>query len=326
MEKQTKRVILLFSLILMIIPMVIFPKRLGLPLISGSAVYMLYEFVFYGLVLYFFRRQTKLVTVLIGSALTLVYRMGLGAGFGLTIIIMYNIDSTIAFSLGMGKYLPAVLLHVLAAPFVMHSVYMGLADKLSPRRRPVYRREVSRPAAVKTEEATKPVTPSNENIPAPVSGISSRKSASQRKGSETAVDSDNQFERAVSYIGESGAVRMALLVDEEGLPLARFSRCDEDPELWAPLSIILEGANRNLLHQYSRRGGIPDRIDIGTRNMRIILRRIEHVTLMVLAEQNVDETILIRIAQAADMVRKYMSERYSPALFARVEERYVSNS
>jgi hypothetical protein len=48
--------------------------------------------------------------------------------------------------------------------------------------------------------------------------------------------------------------------------------------------------------------------------------------LVVLAERDADETVLIRLAQAADMIRKYMSERYSPALFARVEERYVSNT
>jgi predicted regulator of Ras-like GTPase activity (Roadblock/LC7/MglB family) len=139
------------------------------------------------------------------------------------------------------------------------------------------------------------------------------------------ADDENQFERAVTYIGESGAVKMAILVDEEGLPLACFNRCNEDSELWAPLANVLEGNNRMLLNHYNR-GGAPEKIDISTGKFRIILRRIEHVTLMTLAEHNADETILIRIAQAADMVRKYMSERYSPAMFARVEERYVSNS
>lgn len=44
---------------------------------------------------------------------------------------------------------------------------------------------------------------------------------------------------------------------------------------------------------------------------------------MILAEKSIDETVHIRINQAAEMVRKYMSERYSPDTFARVEERYV---
>lgn len=324
MEKQTKRLILLFSLILVVIPMVIFPRRLGLPLISGSAVYMLFEFVYYGVVLFFVRRQASLKTVLIGSALTLVYRMGLGALFGLTVIVRFPMDSTVAFSLGMAKYIPAVLLHVIAAPFVTRLVYAGLADSLDQVRPPRRQFQKSTEAKIITDqEAATPIKSAVEERPfvTPI-GVTRTESLTP---TPTPSDNENQFERAVAYIGESASVKMAMLVDEEGLTLACFSRCDEDIELWAPLSIILENSNRRLLHQYNR-GGDPEKIDIGTRNARIILRRIEHVTLMILAEQNIDETILIRIAQAADMVRKYMSERYSPALFARVEERYVSNS
>jgi predicted regulator of Ras-like GTPase activity (Roadblock/LC7/MglB family) len=324
MEKQTKRLLLLFSLILVVIPMVIFPERLGMPLISGSAVYMLFEFVYYGVVLYFVRRQASLKTILIGSAMTLVYRMGLGAVFGLSVIIMHAMDSTVAFSLGMAKYLPAVLLHVIAAPFVMRMVYVGLADNLAPISAP--QRQFNKPVEptiINNQETTAPYTTSTEEKPISSSiGVTRMESVTP---TPAPTDHENQFERAVAYIGESASVKMALLVDEEGLTLAGFSRCDEDFELWAPLSIILENNNRRVLQHYNR-GGDPDKIDIGTRNARIILRRIEHVTLMILAEQNIDETILIRIAQAADMVRKYMSERYSPALFARVEERYVSNS
>jgi len=329
MEKQTKRLILLFSLILVIIPMVIFPNRLGMPLISGSAIYMLYEIIFYAAVLYLFRRPARLTTILMGAALTMVYRMALGAAFGLSIIVMYSMDSTIAFSLGMGKYLPAVILHVLAAPFVIRSVYMELAENMAPDQaeRKSYQAQTARPVIIDQERTvpnpasventvprssltTAPVTPvRNENIPSPA----------------THSDDENQFERAVNYLGESATVKMALLVDEEGLILARFNRCQEDIDLWAPLALILEKQNGQLLRQYHRNGH-PDKIEIGTKNMRVILRRIEHVILLILTEQTVDEIIQIRIAQATDMVRKYMSERYSPALFARVEERYVSNS
>jgi predicted regulator of Ras-like GTPase activity (Roadblock/LC7/MglB family) len=250
--------------------------------------------------------------------------MALGAVFGLTIAVMYKLNTTIAFSLGMAKYLPAILLHVMAAPFVMRSAYLELAESLSPDqpvRRP-YRETEAKPVIF--DQDTVPASSSPTVEPPVVSHIQTPV-AENPKPSPMRHDDDNQFERAVAYIGESGSVKMALVVDEEGLPLARFSRCQEDTELWAPLAIVLEGNNRALLERYHR-GGMPDKIDIGTGKMRIILRRIEHVTLMVLADKSVDETILIRIAQAADMVRKYMSERYSPALFARVEEHYVSNT
>ncbi len=315
MNRQNKRVMLLFSLILVIIPMVIFPSRLGLPLMSGSAMYMLYEVVFYGVVLYLFRREASLSTLLAGSALLLVYRMALGAVFSLTIVIMYGLGLSVAFSLGMAKYLPAVLLHVLATPFVMKRYYLNMAHDLSPARR----RSGATDSFSTTAHREDTVPQGGHHAPAV------GRQFEPIRPQQSVGDDDNQFEKAVMYLGEAASVKLAVLTDEEGLSLARFTRSDEDEELWGPLALILDGHNRRVLNQY-RRGGEPEKIDITTRNGRILVRRIEHVILVVLAEHDADETLQIRIAQAADMIRKYMSERYSPALFARVEERYVSYS
>ncbi len=325
MNKQSKRLILLFSLILVIIPTVIFPDRLGLPLMSGSAVFMLFEVAFYGFVLFLFRRDANLQTLTMGAALLLVYRMAVGAVFSLAIIIKFGtgIATGMAFSLGMTKYMPAVLLHVLATPLVLRPVFVAMVDGMVERQMP--------PRPVSTGTGT--IRPKTDKAAPAVSRIQQRLAAapSQRHRPEQLqpqpgrTDSENQFEKAVTYLGEAASVQMAMLVDEEGLPLARFSRCNEDEDLWAPLAIILEGHNSQVLNRY-RRGGDPEKIDITTKHSRILVRRIERVVLVVLADHEVDETVLIRIAQAADMIRKYMSERYSPALFARVEERYVSNT
>lgn len=323
MNRQNKRVMLLFSLILVIIPMVIFPSRLGLPLLNGSALYMLYEVAFYGVMLYLFRREASLSTLLAGSALLLVYRMTLGAAFSLAIVIMYSLGLSVAFSLGMAKYLPAVLLHVIATPFVMKRYYMNMADDLTPEQRPRRSTETALYTPSPHREDTVPQARRHDDrLKSPVVG---GRQFEPIRPQPPAGDDDNQFEKAVTYLGEAASVRMVVLTDEEGLSLARFSRCDEDVDVWAPLAIVLEGQNRGVLNQY-RRGGDPEKIDITTRNGRILVRRIEHIILVVLAEHDADETLLIRIAQAADMIRKYMSERYSPALFARVEERYVSYS
>ena len=323
MEKNTKRLILLASLVLVVVPMVIFPAKLGLPLLTASAIYMLYEVIFYGVVLYLFDRSAMLTTILTGAALTLVFRLTLGAAFGLAIIFMHpGLDSSIAFSLGMMKYLPAVIPHVLAAPFIVKPIYLNMgAESLRGSRRRARRIE---PDVIIQPEPAGEVPPQfrprkedvvssqagdiRHDIPAPV-----------------ANDEINQLDRAISYICESGAVKMALLVDDEGLTLARHNRSAEDFELWAPLSLLLENDNRTLINKYSKMGE-PTKIDIGTKQARLFFRRIDYVTLMIMADETIDETIHIRIAQAVDMIRKYMSERYSPALFARAEERYVSNS
>jgi predicted regulator of Ras-like GTPase activity (Roadblock/LC7/MglB family) len=318
MEKHAKRLILLFSLILVVIPMVIFPKRVGLPLVSLSAVFLLCELVYYAAAYYFLQRRTTLSAVLAGAAVTLVYRLALGAAFGVTIIVMYGLDSSIAFSLGMAKYLPALLLHALAAPFVMRPVYLALAESLTPQEKP-RRRAADQPIGL---HVSAPVTARPEERPRPTH-TAPRVEATPH--AHTGLDEGNQFDRTLAYLAESGAVKLALVVDDEGLPLARFSRCEEDVDVWAPLAIVIESMNQQLLNRYHRTGE-PEKIEVTTQGARVILRRIGHVTLMVLADHGADETIHIRMAQAADKIRKYMSERYSPTLFARVEERYVSHS
>ncbi|MFH1699985.1 MAG: hypothetical protein ABIE07_05290 [Candidatus Zixiibacteriota bacterium] len=323
MEKNIKNLILLASLILVVIPMVIFPNKLGLPLLSASVLYLFYEMAFYGIVLHFFRRNVSLMTILIGASLTMVFRIGLGAAFGLAIIIMYRLDSSVAFSLGIGKYLPAIILHVVAAPYVLRPAYLYLASSLTPEKMP--KKFVFEPH-IEAKEVISPEV--NESIMKLQKKNFNEIDAEKQAFEVTSIphgDGDNQLERAVQYIGESAAVKMSLLIDEEGLTLARFSRCEEDIELWAPAAIVIEKENRRLLNRFSPIGE-PSKLDITAHDKRIILRRIERLTLMIMAEENIDETIHIRMAQAADMIKKYINARYSPAMFARVEEQYVSNS
>jgi predicted regulator of Ras-like GTPase activity (Roadblock/LC7/MglB family) len=317
MEKNIRRLVLLFSLVLVAIPMVVFPNRLGLGLGGGSAVNLLYEMVFYGVVLFLFRRNTTLVALTVGVALTLVYRLALGAAFGLALVVMYDLGLSVAFSLGMAKYVPAILLQVACAPFVLRPVYLGLVARLAPGRRERAFRQMPRSIIREDVEMNAPSVSLREAVSAATTRSESV--------SPTAMGEGSLFDRAVGYLGESAAVRMAVLVDQEGLPLAKFVRGREDVDAWAPLAVMVLGSNRTLV---ARVGGQdnPDRVDIGTRGLRLLVRRIDRVILMVAAEPTIDETIHIRIAQAADMIRKYMSERYSPAVFARVEGRYVSNS
>lgn len=313
MEKNTRRAVLLFSLILVAVPMVVFPHRLGLGLGGGSAVNLLYEMVFYGLVLYLFRRDTTLAALSVGIALTLAYRLILGAVFGVALVVMYGLGLSVAFSLGMIKYMPAILLQAVAAPFVLRTTYLDLSANLASRRKGRSSRRMPPPTIIDT--ATMVAPPVREFTPA----------ARPEHPSQSALIEGNQFDRAVAYLGESGAVRMALLVDQEGLSLAKFIRGGEDVEVWAPLAVMVLNQNRGLIARVDGQDN-PDKVDIVTRGVRLLVRRIDRVILLVATEPNADETIHIRIAQATDMVRKYMSERYSPALFARVEDRYVSNS
>lgn len=323
MGKNAKFLLVTLSLILVAIPMVIFPERLGLPLLTGSTVNLLYEVVYYSVVLYLFRRDITLVALLAGAALTLVYRLALGAVLGMIIIAFHGLDSAIAFSLSMTKYLPAVLLQAAAAPFVMRSVYLELAANITPLKKNEYNRPRREVSLVNThQDPSAPDAAPFEDRPMIKTDPPLR--AEPKAVGVTRADESTLINRALEYVSESAAVKIALLVDDEGLPLARLLRSNEDPELWAPLALMLLTNSRGLLHQYGRSSEL-EKLDITTVNSRIFMRRVHQCTLVVVGDQNVDETIHIRLAQAADMIRKYMSERYGPALFARAEGRYVPN-
>lgn len=310
--------------------MVLFPNRLGLPLAGSSAVNMLYEFVFYGIIFFLFRHSITLPALMVGAAMTLVYRMAIGAVFGLMLIIMYGLNSNVAFSLGMTKYLPAVLLHVAAAPFILRPVYLQLAQQMTPDRNVSARnKDPQIHFAASEKNSFTPIKPAAKQE----MKVTGHRSLADTSGSQAvpsgpapvSMIDESPFDRAINYIGESGAVQMVVLVDEEGLLIANFNRSNEDLELWAPLAVVLRQTTRSMLNDFGKRE-LLEKIDLGTSNYRIILRRIEHLMLMILADKDIDETIHIRIAQATDMIRKYMNERYSPAIFVRVEEQYVSNS
>jgi len=331
MRGKIKLQVLVCSLILVAIPAFIFPRHAGMALAEGWALNILFEMAFYALILFLMRHDISMTVIALGVGLVLIYRLTLGAAFGLLLIMAYGLRGYDALILGMAKYMPAVIIHAIAAPFVLRPVFLGLADNLVSTKKSV--KMTSRPKI--TSEGYTPekyMTMTDPKMKPAVSvakqddigtGLPNR--SSKKFEVRTYSGGENQFDRAVAYVGELAAVRMALLIDNEGLTVARFSRGQEDVEHWAPMANLLEKSNRLMFDRFENKEDL-EKIDICTKNLRLICRRIDHVILMILAEQSIDETIHIRLAQAADMVRKHMTERYNPGLFARAEEHYVSNS
>ncbi len=319
MEKNNRMLTILLSLILIVIPLVAFHTFRVKPLVGGTTLYLFFEFIYYGTVCWFVRRDASLAAVITGAVMSLIYRVTLGISFGIILMAMFTFtDIKTPLSWGLIGYMPAVLLHIFAAPFVIRKNYLRVAARLMEDDEEY---DVAPPTFVgnSTPQVSHPVSPE----PRPIETASPvLPTSAKNKTVSHAVDRSNFFDNAVTYMGESAAVKMALVVDEEGLALAQFNRSNEDPEMWAPLAVLVEGNNSNLLGQFYPVSEL-EKIDISTMRMRIILRRIGHLTLMILAEKSLDETVHIRINQSAEMIRKYMSERYSPDLFARVEERYV---
>ncbi len=313
------RLVILLSGFIIVIPMVIFPSKLGLNLESGSFAYALIEVLYYGIVLFIFRSHASLFQVLQGAGLTFLYRIVLGTVFGLFLAIMYKVNLSAALTLGVSRYIPAVLIHVIAAPFVMKPIFARLVGEPAPRRRP------EKPAVARAHDEERFVDQpffNREERPAHAAG----RPALTESRADFGLGTDlNGFERAVRYLGEHHAVKLAIVVNKEGLSMAYIKRGSLDIENWAPLTLLLDEAAKNIL---SRSLGNPqaERMEILLAQDRLSLIRAGEYYIMALAGRDDDELLGVRLTQASEMVRRYVSERYGRLQPSSAEEKYVPHS
>ncbi len=323
----------LFTLLLLIAPMVVFPNQFGSSVLRASLIYAMYELLFYGLVIWMFNHRASLIQLAQASGLCFIYRLTVGAVFGLFISIAYSMNIKVSLILGTSGYLPALLLHVAAAPFVLRPVWKQLLPL-----------EVSRPSASK--HTIKP--PSEPGIQKGAESGFTAISVSREHGvikdtpdfvrqaesksSSQSFDTFSQipdaggsgFERAMRYIGGDASVQMAAVIDHEGLLLGQFSRNQIESEDWAPYALSFYEANKQLLK--AGRWSNPEKLRIEMSDYRIILAFEQTLTLMVVAEWQVDDLLNIRINQGLEIIRKYVAERYGAGLSDNVEKEHVPST
>lgn len=309
--------ILLISLLLVIIPMFYFPARFGLDLATGSFTYSLIEIVFYGLIFYLIRPGATLIQLLQGAGLTFLYRIFVSTVFGFCIWLLYGMEFSVALTLGVSRYMPSIILHIIAAPFVMRGLYISIVG--DRRRSRSYR------TSRKIEPAQKRPAPRTPYLPKSVSDTRADGGAGISDSNVQISPEANGYERAVRYIGEHHAVVLSAVVDWEGLMLAHFARGDVDPEKWAPLPRMMAEENEKIIGRNSSNNR-PTGFDITFGPSRLIVRQIDDFSLMVLSNHEEDELLNIRIKQGAEMIRKYVSERYGTLMPEATEEQYVSNT
>jgi len=328
-SKKDSQLIILLSGIVIIIPMVVFPARLGMDISTGSFAYAIVEILWYAAVFFVMRSQASILQVFQGAGLTFLYRIVVGTIFGLFISIMYGVNLSAALSLGVSRYFPAILLHIITAPFIMKTVYLAiLGEDVGDGRRP--RKYVPRSTEREENQVDQPYFPKKkEEAKASKTGAAGI-SESARLGAESRPEmvlgqDINGFERAVRYLGELGAVRLAAVVDKEGLSVAIYLHGEIDIEKWTPLAELFKEVNNNVI---KRNYESPDlqRIDLYVGSERIFVLEVSGFSVMVISNREEDELLGVRLHQAAEMVRKYISERYGRILSSGPEEKYVSNT
>ena len=340
--------IILFTLIALIVPMLVFPRQFGTELARPSLVNALYELVYYGFIMFLFNRRITLVQLIQGGGLCLVFRLAVGTSFGLLIAAMYGMKVSVSLQLGLSSYLPAILFHIAATPFILHPVlmrYIQSRPRQAVREEPVEEPEptpepVSTPVAKEATGAnmtaeTHSISISRErgvvtNAPLPAStpaasGRENAATSSRQKSSSQSPAEMNGFERATRYIGEHGAVHLAAVVDHEGLLLANFRRGNIEAEDWAPLALLFFENNQHVLDRAAAFGA-AEKVDLLMKNNRIVVTRESWYNLMVISERQADDFLNIRINQGMDIIRKYVEERYGRQEHTKAENTYVSGT
>ena len=118
---------------------------------------------------------------------------------------------------------------------------------------------------------------------------------------------------------------MAAVVDYEGLTMSSFFRDGVDVEEWAPLALLFNEANTKILNRLTGVTG-PERLDLTFNRDKLFALKVSQFTLLVLSNREDDDLLGIRLAQASDIISKYVSERYDKLLSASPEEKYVSST
>ncbi|MBU8934186.1 MAG: hypothetical protein KOO62_09295 [candidate division Zixibacteria bacterium] len=317
------RHILMWSLAALVLPMILFPQRFGTKLVEMSFASLLMELVFYGIILFLFDRRISLGRVALGSLICLTYRLVLGTLLGMLIVVMYAMDVSISIGLAIESYIPAIILQAVAAPFILRPVFHDIDLASRSRRRHVVLQDV--PDSVSEPTITVDQESSLDESLQPLVSTGKGNSGPRSIASEQSHSGEvSAFERATNYIGENGAVKMAAVVDGEGLLLGNFVRGGVDAEDWAPMGLLFESSNDKLL---SRTGfGPADRISLTTADERVIVAHEPTFHLMVVAQKQHDDVLNVRIEQGLEMMRKYVSERYSSKLLGNPEKEYARST
>jgi len=273
---------MLLGLVLAAAPSFYYPYAFGWKgALAGSAGLFLLEFAYYGVMFYLFWRRTSISRILGAAVVAMGFRLGLGTLFSMLLAALFGLSVGSALSTGLYGYLPGVLLHVIAVPFMLQSVF----DLRQPRRvAPAPRKVESLPTERRTPTHSEPTS---WNI-----------------GSEQVPD----FNAAVEHIATYSAVRLALLVDDEGLSVARAGRAKSDSDLWAPVTNLLFDALRRELRRTP--DSVVHRFELTQTDQRCVAVRVEPFYLTVLFDSTSDELVNVRIAQAAEMIKRYAEHKY----------------
>jgi predicted regulator of Ras-like GTPase activity (Roadblock/LC7/MglB family) len=296
------RHLLLIGAIIAVLPLLTYPNSLGLNFQLGMVWYIILELIYFYAMFRLLNPDYGNRPAVLAMLFSFVGRLSISAVFMLLLMILGSVKPAIALSSAFGGYKPALLLFSLTAPVILNSIIkVFLSQSERTRRRPqrVSRTPVSSPRPFR--EMSKP--------------------APERSEPEFF---DLSFAGAVRHVGGYSGVISSLLIDEDGLLIAEFSRDHEDGEMWAGLAVKIVAEISNNLDRAGLDGA--DWLEFAAGDKRINLLRVQDMWLMSISHAATDELEKIRMQQAAEMVGKHYRERYFNLQISKTENSYAGST
>jgi hypothetical protein len=280
-----------YSFLLVLIPLVLYPKPFGFPPFDLNPAVGLLEWAFYAAVFSLTAARLPFSTKIVAAGFTVVYRLAVGALSGCVIGWVHGQPLPQTVIETMWSYPMALIPQVLTSAVITGPLWEHLMSS-RPTRRVASRK--GRPTFVKPAGGSTMV-------------FAPSASASRVASSSNALNQDPSFDDAVSYVGEYTGVRLCWIVDRDGLPIAVWQRqhYTGDADFWAPVSVEMMDFHRRRL---SIRNEVcqPDRLEVRTNQGRLVVEAVRDVWLGVLTDTDADELISVRIARAHDMIAKHL--------------------
>lgn len=273
---------LLLGLVAAAAPLLYYPNTFGWSsAASGSAQVFVVEALYYLLVFQFLLAREPFVHRVKAAATSMGFRMCLGLVFAILAGGIFSLGAGEAAGAGIYTYLPAVLLHMAVVPYLLRPVFRF---RESRRQRAASHVETyqARPQRAQTASAEPPVWAAADHLP--------------------------DFDAAVAHVASYSTVGLVILVDDEGLCVARAARGSADSDLWAPVVGLLYGSVIRELRRTS--DSDVRRFQVTLSRERLVVERVDPFYLAVLFDQNTDELVNVRISQAVEMVKRYYDHKY----------------
>jgi hypothetical protein len=273
---------LFLGLVFAALPLFMYPRSFGwAKATDGSMQVFLVEMLYYLIVYQFVFAREPFGNRVKAAGTAFGYRLFLGFVWAVLATGFFELSLGQALVAGIYGYLPGVLLHIAIVPFVLG---------------PVFRfRELRRPRPAADSPSFETVAPRRTQI---------QSDPQAWTGSEQTPN----FDAAVSHVASYSTVEMALLVDEEGLSVARAGRGSADTDLWAPVINLLYDA---VIRELSRTAdNQAQRFQVTLTRQRLVVERVAPFYLAVLFDHNTDELVNVRIAQAVEMIKRHYEQKY----------------